>query len=546
MGAAFDSGERHPPPNCFRGTRKELIAKVSEWIDGPCDRRIGWLNGLAGSGKSAIVQTIAEDYALRKKLAASFFFSRGILKRSNTTHFFPTIAYQLTISIPSLKRPIFEVLQDDPTILTKSFRHQVQKLIINPLLTMEEPLSLSMAVVIDAIDECDDNDLVGEIISLLANAPRITEVPLRFLIACRPERHIRAKMADPIINSVTRSFDLSEFSAQDDIRLFLNIRFEDIYNRHYDVMRSISKPWPSHGSMESLVMKSSGLFVFASTMLEFIDDEGDNPNRRLETVLNIECRSGELMFAPLDQLYKEIIYASSYNDTTRSVVGTITLLFDPLPLDEVEVLIGLRRGDGWLAMRRLHSIFIVPDDQGKPVLIFHSSLHEFLTNAHRSGEYFVDSPKQHVNITHFCLELMTKTLKRDVGNMEDPLNLSLGDNRRRKQDAHISGALQYACRYWASHLLLGPSNSDLLNTLHKFGFTSILYWVEALSLIGALDSAQASLQRASEWLAVGAFPYHFLSVFHLGFLSLLLSRLYPTLLPHPRWISLGYLETLKH
>jgi hypothetical protein len=379
---------------------------------------------------------------------------------------------------------------------------------------MEEPLVSPMVIIIDAIDECDDHNLVGEIISLLAGNPHITRVPLRFLIACRPERHIMAKMADPNIKSMIELFPLNDFSAHDDIRLFLQIRFEDIYNKHHDVMRSIPKPWPSHCNVESLVMQSSGLFIFASTIVEFIDNEEDNPDRRLETVLKIEHGSSELTFAPLDQLYREILSTSSYTNKTRSVIATITLLFDPLPLDEVELLIGLRPGDGWLAMRRLHSIFLVPNDQSKPVQIPHSSLHEFLTDIQRSKEYFVDSPKHHANTTHFCLRLLTKTLKRDVGNMEDPLYL---DDR---QDIRKSGALQYACHYWASHLVLAPISSELLAALREFGFNSILYWVEALSLMGALDNAQPSLQRAIEWLMVGDLV-HTISYFISGISMLL-------------------------
>ena len=39
---------------CLEGTRREVIGKIIEWIDGHNDQPICWLNGAAGFGKSAI------------------------------------------------------------------------------------------------------------------------------------------------------------------------------------------------------------------------------------------------------------------------------------------------------------------------------------------------------------------------------------------------------------------------------------------------------------------------------------------------------------
>jgi hypothetical protein len=56
---------------CLEHTRKDVIDKIKCFVDKTRgDDRICWLKGPAGSGKSAIAQTVAEWYAVKKRLAA--------------------------------------------------------------------------------------------------------------------------------------------------------------------------------------------------------------------------------------------------------------------------------------------------------------------------------------------------------------------------------------------------------------------------------------------------------------------------------------------
>ncbi|KIM86987.1 hypothetical protein PILCRDRAFT_52519, partial [Piloderma croceum F 1598] len=82
-GAAYDSGERHPPPKCHPDTRTGILSRITQFISNPQKHRICLLSGMAGSGKSSIAYTIAERCKEQQRLAASFFFSRGKAGRSN-------------------------------------------------------------------------------------------------------------------------------------------------------------------------------------------------------------------------------------------------------------------------------------------------------------------------------------------------------------------------------------------------------------------------------------------------------------------------------
>lgn len=79
-----------------------MISQITDALSNAEDYRIYWLNWI-GPGKLAVARTIAEKLSKQGRLAASFLFFRGKPGRQIIKHFFPTIAYQLTISVPGLK-----------------------------------------------------------------------------------------------------------------------------------------------------------------------------------------------------------------------------------------------------------------------------------------------------------------------------------------------------------------------------------------------------------------------------------------------------------
>jgi hypothetical protein len=54
--AGYLSGNRQ---KCLRGTRVKVLETIENWVHQMIDtRRVYWLNGVAGSGKSTIAQSI--------------------------------------------------------------------------------------------------------------------------------------------------------------------------------------------------------------------------------------------------------------------------------------------------------------------------------------------------------------------------------------------------------------------------------------------------------------------------------------------------------
>ena len=69
---------------------------------------------------------------------------------------------------------------------------------------------------------------------------------------------------------------------------------------------------------------------------------------------------------------------------------------------------------------------------------------------------------------------------------------------------NIPPCLDYACRFWSDHLCESAfsPNSELLSELSDFVYTRLLFWLEALSLLGKFSLASTALLKASWWIPV--------------------------------------------
>ncbi|EGO23186.1 hypothetical protein SERLADRAFT_357012 [Serpula lacrymans var. lacrymans S7.9] len=501
MSAAFDSAARHPAPACLPGTRVEVLSLLSDWLDKDGGSPICWLNGLAGSGKSAIAQSIAEKYAGQGRLAASFFFSRREVRRSTAQTFFPTISLQIMSFFPSIRPAVLSAIDDDGSIPTKILREQMQHLIQEPLLSLKESLSSPAVIVVDSLDECEHDYMVLELITLLAELLRACTIPLRILFTSRTESHIQAKFNEPEIQVMTHAMELRAFNAEDDIRSYLKHSFGEIVERH-QILRHVAAPWPSEHDFNSVVEKSSGLFIFATTVVKFVEDRHHDPRMRLGKVLNEETSSdpASSAYTDLNILYLDIICISPQVDHCQLLLGVIRYVSEPISIHDLDILLNAPDVDVRFVLSALKSVILIPDNEDEEVRIYHTSFGEFLSNRERSKDYFIDPDTHHHNIAQLCLQLMVKQLKRDMCDIRDPskLNSEVEDPCR--------PATSYSCRYWSFHLSRVPHNgsldASLVNVLREFASKSLLYWMETLSLLGELEGAVSTLHTAIHWLKV--------------------------------------------
>jgi hypothetical protein len=99
---------------------------------------------------------------------------------------------QLSNHIPSFQHYISSVISKNEKIASQSLSDQWRQLIHRPLLKLDGHNSqLYYILIIDALNECDNEDHIRTILQLLAKARLLTRVQLRVFLTSRPEIPIR-------------------------------------------------------------------------------------------------------------------------------------------------------------------------------------------------------------------------------------------------------------------------------------------------------------------------------------------------------------------
>lgn len=367
-------------------TREKILKMITDWIRDPHPRQcIVWLNGPAGAGKSAIAQTIAGQCS-DEQLAASFFFLRNSSDRGTATRLFATLAWQLAKNIPEILPYIESAIEAEPLLLTKSIDIQFAHLIVQTFekLHHDQPnfRPRRSLVIIDGVDECAPDQAQLLFLRLIGDALARTQIPLRFLICSRPEAHIQGMLGSEVMTNVTLPILLDDqFTPNDDIRRYLEYEFARIYAEH---KLSLSK-WPPDGVIDRLVSKSSGQFIYAATIVKFIDDIDSDPRTQLDVVLKIRPADFSSPFAQLDQLYIQILSQQPDIRLLRDIFTLVIALRQP-SVTFVCRRLRISQEELERKLRRLRSLVHI----SKAVIdTYHLSLHDFFRDKQRAGKYFI-------------------------------------------------------------------------------------------------------------------------------------------------------------
>ncbi|KAF8153383.1 hypothetical protein B0H34DRAFT_723341 [Crassisporium funariophilum] len=436
-GGFHNSGERFDPPKCHPETRVAILKEIMSWVE-KFEKTCSflWLQGPAGAGKSAIAQSIAELCFTANLLAASFFFSRTAAGRNDTKCLVPTLVYQLCLSIPEIRSRVEEIIDRDPMVLSRSVDAQFQALIIDPLLHTMTPRFSPRFIIIDGLDECGDQSVQGKLLEVLATTVAELPIPLFFLIASRPEQQIRQAFDTPPLSETTERLALDDtYLPGKDIRFFLGEKFKAIRQTH-PTHAHLLPSWPSTSDIASLVQKSSGQFIYASTIIKYVASPRHRPTDRLKIILGIKPPpKNDTPFAELDALYHFIFSCVENLETALDILSVILFTVKGKVKRTprlVEDLLFLQHGDVAMELCDLHSILDVPTppdgiDGGREIRILHASLSDFLFNESRSGFFSINPEKACTKLTR-CFLKHTRCMGVRRRSIQNPRIQVLGQN----------------------------------------------------------------------------------------------------------------------
>ncbi|KAJ3482356.1 hypothetical protein NLI96_g7038 [Meripilus lineatus] len=518
--AGWNAGRTNAPVSCFEGTRVDVLQTITKWIDGDVSTtpRVFWLNGLAGIGKSTIARTIAERAYTRGILGGSFFFSRNDNELNNVNFLFSTLAHQLAQFHPGYLASVASALDQDIDLGYKDTATQFKSLFLDPILRSDHKPTV-LLLVLDALDEALPEDSVKRILQLLL----AVDVPfaLRVFLTSRPEAHIRLVFDNDTHHSHCVLHNIEDSIVEGDIRRFLEFKLPAIPKE-----LGISVPnWPSASDLDAVVAKSGRLFIFASTVIRFVGDNRiPDPRGRLTRLLHSQAALGPSTYKQLDQLYLHVLQSAvdgvddvEQINCLRATLAAIVLFRNPIPLAALAALIGHDPDQVLLSLYNLHSIILVPSTIQDTPKIYHLSFPDFITNSSRCSDekFYVDIQSQETSLLLQCLGIMMKLLHFNMGSFDmGPYRVRQFDrrgnpiikamlNKDMSQSALIVPELEYACQFWCSHLLkIVDATPQVLAQLKIFSFEHLLFWMEAMSLLGLIESARVAIKDAHQWATV--------------------------------------------
>ena len=504
-GAGYQHGNR---TGCLKGTREGVLSEIESWTEDFEKAPIFWLNGLAGTGKSTIAQTVAERTFADGRLGASFFCSRGFEDRSNLQLIFPTLALQLAHRYPDFRSSLVPLLQSNPDVVHESLRDQMEKFIVEPLRSAD----ISTVIVIDALDECRDEDPESAVLLVLGRS--VSEIPrVKFFITSRPETHIMSGFRGPLLKGETNVFILHEVeprTVDDDIRRLFKHELSVLARQ-----RSCVEGWPADDQLDSLCRRAAGFFVYAVATVNFLKHKFQRPSDRLDIITKSpesttqEGRAELKVYNSLDSLYASIFHTAFLGNNAdddavvRSVLSVVVLVANPLSPSAIATLMGFEVDVVLPLLQSIQSLLALRDNADHPIQPFHKSFPDFITDPTRCiNARFYITPDHHIELLLRCLELMGNLLEKNMCSLPDHvLNSDVSDLSKRAKEGGIHGALEYACRSWHKHLIPTKHRiADVVSALSCFLEGKFTFWLEVLSVLGTMGDAAHGMSVTIKWL----------------------------------------------
>ncbi|KIL60452.1 hypothetical protein M378DRAFT_917340 [Amanita muscaria Koide BX008] len=495
---------------CFPGTRQAILQKMKDWATSPNEFGMYVLSGLAGIGKSTVAYTIADWADERHHLGAEFFFSRDEADRRSAKLFFTTIAYDLYHFNEEFKRAIGDALvtKDRSTPTIESPQEQLNALILDPLKPIRNTLPPTL-IVVDALDECDDEDahfVLRGLRQLVQALPSF-----KVILTTRPDAFSNDELTTKEGRKVFRLHDIEADVVNEDIRIYLKycLSAEQVAEQ----LPHLKKQWCANDTQIQLLIQASGkLFIMASTAVRYILDKfWSTPDTQMKTLLDAFAQ-GRTPFSNLVDFYTIILrnavpancHDTRLVDRYQTIVGTIVLAQVPLAVHSIASLMNIDVDQIFVVLRQLQSVISIADDIPRA---YHKSFVDYITDSERCKDINlrIDPTKHHTSIARGCFEMMGKHLKvnilelgipaRFMSNEEGLAKDGISDEKLQEK---IPLVLRYACAYWDGHLKSADiDDADLVKGLEMFDDARVLLpWFEVLSLIRQLDSAPRAIRVA--------------------------------------------------
>ncbi|KAH7466715.1 Vegetative incompatibility protein [Fusarium oxysporum f. sp. matthiolae] len=442
-------------------------------------RRLLWIKGDPGKGKTMLLCGIINELEKETANLVCYFFCQGNDSRiNNATAVLRGLIYLLIDQQPSLMPHIRKRYDQAGKGLFEDVNAwwALSDILVNIL---QDPNLTSTFLIIDALDECETG--LSMLLDLIVQHSSSTR--LKWLISSRNKAEIEQKLR----------VDTSR------ARLSLELKHNaecvsqavDTYIRHsVSQMPEIQDDQGLQDELCAVIQqKANQTFLWVSLVIKELNDM--KSWEVLQTVDKIPSGLKEVygrMARNIQQLRPGCL------ELCRPLLSTVCTAYRPLSLHELGILSGLpieisRKPQ---SVRRIvamcGSFLTIRDDS---VYIVHQSAKEYLATEASQVVFPAGDGKVHYFAFLRSLQVMSETLRRDMYDLHHP-GTSIDDVSQPEPDPLASA--RYSCIYWVDHLsnaishIISMPINDLQDDgkVHQFLSKKYLYWLEALSLLGAI------------------------------------------------------------
>lgn len=348
-------------------------------------------------------------------------------------------------------------------------------------------------IIVDALDECQDNDMADFLKSLVRTG---LDAPSRvkWLLTSRPldsaERELLSGTDQLLV-----SLELNSSHVSKAVKTYVATKVDDLDRRHgygETLRRKVET---------ELTEKSEGTYLWVSLVCQEL--EGVSSDKALSTIQDLPLGLYSLYHRALRQVGEG---GSATAKKCMRLLKVMMLAYRPLNVAEVGSVTGL--SDQVAAIEELvnrSASFI--KRRGADVEFVHQSARDYL--AGQTGQHILDSYETygHGEIALNCLSHLTERLKVNLANLTRP------DSTRQSMRINaLTPSVGYAVTFWVQHLEIAKQSTLIQDALSERGEVSafllskLLEWLECLSLLDKLPHGIKSLKILADAANVRYIP----------------------------------------
>ncbi|OCH89251.1 hypothetical protein OBBRIDRAFT_31370 [Obba rivulosa] len=492
------------PPRYLEGTREDILATIIEWTNYSDAPNIIWIRGYPGTGKSAIAFALAAELERSHRMGAIFAFDRKY--ETNPSVLWRHFAFCLAREYPNCRDHVVATLKRNPSVFTNMTATEIfHQFVADPLQQWDAsfaniPRGRLPVLVIDALDECGGLDGPSsqarkDVLSHVAEWATLSSC-FKLIITSRVEDDIDHTFTNIRHLTLHIGTGVSSESSQD-IQRYIEYRFDKIVKANL----GLPSNWPAKDVVDSLTSRASGMFIWAATALNYIEDvPGDD---RLDDI-----QGGTLPPGDVHALYRQVLTKSSSKWRPQEhanfvdLVGAIVVTRMSLTAAEFARLLDMKETAVVNICNMLRPVLA----NGDPIRFSHQSFVDFLLgHTDRSATdpvndelscpetFRIDPAVAHRRLTESMFQLMNKSLRFNICDIESSFVRNAVLPRSQVEKA-IDRPLSYACRFWGFHVEQTRHGTNLASSnVTVFLREKLLFWLEALGVLGAVNVAAAAL-----------------------------------------------------